>query len=153
MTATTLDTAARITRITARHLRRRRMVIGDMGDTEDMGDMVGTEVIPSGLPQRRVLDRLRCVLARPLNPQEGGVFLRGGQSGYPLTKPSHRTGDQRQAGDLPAGAVVLAKAVAARNSGLWYTIRRGRSGCCRTRCPGAEMKPVNLNRVMPAKGC
>ena len=112
MTATILATADRTTRITVRHLRRRRMVIGDTGD------MGGTEVIPGGLPQRRALDRLRCVLARPLNPLEGDVSLREVRSGHPSTRANHRAGDQRRAVGLLTGAVVLARAVAARNSGL-----------------------------------
>ena len=121
MTATTLDTAARITRITAHHPHRRRRVIGDMGDTGDVGDMVRTEVMVAAPG----MGHPRCVLARPLNPQEGDASLREARSGHPLTRPSRRAGDQRRARDLPAGVVVLARAVAARNSGLWYTIRRG----------------------------
>ena len=129
MTVTILDTVDHITRIIVRHPRRRismaMVTVMAIGATELMGDMVGTEVILGGLPQRRALVRPRCVLARPLNPLEGDVSLREARSGHPLTRPSHRAGSQRRAGGLPVGAVVLARAVAARNSGLWYTIRRG----------------------------
>ena len=129
MTVTTLDMVARITRIIVRRPRRRigmaMVTVMATGVTEHMGDLVGAEVIPDGLPQPRALDRPRCVLARPLNPLEGGVSSRGDRSGRPSTRLGHRAGDLRRAGHLPVGVVALARVVAARNSRLWYTIRRG----------------------------
>ena len=132
MTVTTLDMVARITRITRIIVRRPRRRIGmamvtvmATGVTEHMGDLVGTEVTSDGLPQRRALDRPRCVLARPLNPLEGGVSSRGDRSGRPSTRLGHRAGDLRRAGHLPVEVVALARVEAARNSRLWYTIRRG----------------------------
>ena len=135
MTVTTLDMVARITRITritriiVRRPRRRigmaMVTVMATGVTEHMGDLVGTEVTSDGLPQRRALDRPRCVLARPLNPLEGDVSPRGDRSGRPSTRLGHRAGDLRRAGHLPVGVVALARVEAARNSRLWYTIRRG----------------------------
>ena len=129
MTVTTLDMVARITRIIVRRPRRRigmaMVTVMATGVTEHMGDLVGTEVTSDGLPQRRALDRPRCVLARPLNPLEGDVSPRGDRSGRPSTRLGHRAGDLRRAGHLPVGVVALARVVAARNSRLWYTIRPG----------------------------
>ena len=122
MMVTILAMAARITHITVHHLRRRigmAMVTAMVtGATEHMGDMVGTEAIPDGLPQRRALGPPRCVLARPPNPLEGDESLREARSGHPPTRPNRRAGNQRRAGGLLTGAVVLARAEAARNSGL-----------------------------------
>ena len=129
MTVTALDMADLISRIIVRRPRRRigmaMVTVMATGGTEHMGDLVGAEVIPDGLPQPRALDRPRCVLARPLNPLEGGVSYRGDRSGRPSTRLGHRAGDLRRAGHLPVGVVALARVVAARNSRLWYTIRRG----------------------------
>ena len=88
------------------------------GVTEHVGDLVGAEVIPDGVPQPRALDRPRCVLARPLNPLEGGVSSRGDRSGRPSTRLGHRAGDLRRAGHLPVGVVALARVEAARNGRL-----------------------------------
>ena len=113
--------AAPAIHIIVRHPRRWCMVIEDMGDAEGMGDMVRTEVMAAvpgmGHPQ--------CALVRPPNLLEGDESFREVRSGRPLTRQSHRAGNQLRAGALPVGVVALAKAVAARNSGLWYTIRRG----------------------------
>ncbi len=129
MTVTALDMADLISRIIVRRPRRRigmaMVTVMATGVTEHMGDLVGTEVTSDGLPQRRALDRPRCVLARPLNPLEGGVSSRGDRSGRPSTRLGHRAGDLRRAGHLPVGVVALARVEAARNSRLWYTIRRG----------------------------
>ena len=129
MTVTALDMADRITHITVRSPRRcigmAMVTVMATGVTEHMGDLVDTEVIPDGLPQPRALDRPRCVLARPLNPLEGDVSPRGDRSGRPSITLGHRAGDLRRAGHLPVGVVALARVVAARNSRLGYTIRRG----------------------------
>ena len=108
-----------------------------MAGTAAMVDMPGMAGIQEGNPQRRISQVV--------------------QNEAPPTKSGHRARNQCRAGRRLARERLPG---AARNSPFRLRFRGeygilspvDKTGCCRARCPGAEMKPVNLNRVMPAKG-
>ena len=124
MTATTLDTVDRVIRTTVHHLHRHMgmatmgaMVTGGMVDMVHTADMART----AGMVRPRV--RWGCPKGRAIQAVP---------SASPSTSFSPQAGNRRPERRLPEKVVVRKvahrRAVAAedaRNSGLWYTIRRG----------------------------
>ena len=128
MTVTILAMAAPAIRIIVR--QRMGMATASEGmvgmTLPDIVHMVDVAVFPSPVPRLRALGRLLLVQARPLlaqvrprTKQEGDTAHQEGRSWHPVASSSCRRGKIRPA------RLLLARAEAARNSGLWYTIRRG----------------------------